>query len=276
MVKILGLVILVYGVAGVIGSYLVYRALQSPIARLRAQLEALAAKLAGARNQLQGVAEALAEQIQPALQQLVKQLQVIAAGVGITSAVFGEHRDQLAGIADWLRSWTVLLPTATPLSKPLNLDLSLTLPEVTSTEYGVGDLTLYGPPPIVTSKEYTLLDLGTVNVVTALDIQPRAPLEPVAGLFDLAAGKVNGVCDQLNGTRDQIIGAGTFVSDQARATGDAATQINRMVVDLENGQEALTNLSHSRWLHLGPTAVIGYFGLMHLAFALTGLALLLV
>ena len=277
MVKVLGFILLLYGVAGVIGSYLVYRALQGPIAKLRTELQALAVKLAAGGVQIKGVVSVLTDQIKPALQGLFNQLKVIATGIGITSAVFGQHRDQLAGIAAWFRSWKIPLPTATAVSsKPLNLDLSLTLNEVTFSEYNVLGFTLYGPPPTVTPKSYTLLDLGTFNVVTAVDIRERSPLEPVAGLFDLAAGKIDEVSEKLDATKDQVNEAGSFVSDQIGAAGDAAQQLRELVRDLENGRQQLDDLSRSRWLHLAPAAVIAYFGLIHLAFALTGLALLLV
>jgi len=276
MVKVIGLVILLYGVAGIVGSYLLYRALQSPIGRLRSELQALAGRLGLAKGQVDGIVKVLREQVEPALRSLAKQLGVIAMGVGITSGCVAAERDKIRDIAGWFRSWQVWLPTANAVSKPVNLDVSLTVNELSFPEYEILGLKVCGFPPTVTPVQHTLLELGSFNVVTALDIREWAPLEPVAGVFDVAADKVDEVREGLDDTKLQIDGAKTFVDDQAQGTDDAAQQLVDLGADLENGRQQLTSLSQNRWLQLGPTVVIGYFAVMHLAFALTGVALLLV
>jgi hypothetical protein len=278
MIKVLGLIILLYGVAGVIGSYLAYRALQGPMGKLKNGLGSLAERLARAGGSVKSAAFVLSDKIKPALSGIAGQVGTIAHGVGEAAGFFGHERDQLQEIGDQLRAFTIPVLTPTAVThRPLDLDVSMTLLSgVSLTEYEILGVKVYGPPMKTTTQSYTLLDLGTVNVITALDIHNRAPLEPLGAVFDVAAAQVDGVREQLDDTRVEIEGTQHFLDDQAQATGDAAQQLDELGVDLQKAHDQLGNLSRSRWLELAPLALIGYFALIHLAFALTGLALLLV
>jgi methyl-accepting chemotaxis protein len=279
MIKVLGLIILLYGVAGVIGSYLVYRALQAPISRLRDELNVLAGRLARAGGSVNNVTRVLVDKIKPALTSVAGELGTIAYGIGLACGYFGEQRDQLRQSGTNFRAFKIPMLTATPPHRE-HLDLDVTLDLVTGVslaEYTIPyvDFKVYGPPMKTTTQSTTVLDLGSYDVITWLDIQDRSPLEPVAAAFDLVADKVEEVRQQFSDTKVEIENTRGFVDEQATAVSDASRQLGDLSRDLETAREQLGNLSRSRWLNLAPLGVIGYFGLMHLAFALTGVALLL-
>lgn len=271
MIKIVGLILLIYGGAGVIATFFVYRGLRSPLDKLRELLGKLAEKVEQGGNSATRASEVIAktapifEKIAKLLAQIVSVLRRIASG-------FGEASDLLKGVDSTLR--TVEVPAIVPQTKTLALTFGF--PVVTSVkleEYEVVGVKVYGPPVTLTTKHLGL-ELGNVTVVSGLNLSHAKPLVPVGQAFGSAGGNLQTVQQQFDDTGNHFDEARERALETKEAAVKTSERIQGLADKLEEASQDLSEMSQSRLLALIPVLVLGYWGFMHLAFALTGLALL--
>lgn len=276
MGKLIGVVILFYGIAGVVVSVVAYQRLRGPIQDLRVLLGLLAARIAEAGVAAKSAATVLVEQAKPVLVDIADVLGKVAKPLGETADRFATVAQILGEVGGRFNSFTV--PTPVPVEDRLDLDVTLNFVSgISLTEYDALGFKLYGPPMSVSTTPRTILELGHVDIVTGIRIEDSTPLEPVGNAFDSASQRVKQVEVQLDEAKDRVEQTQGFIQDQAvPATDDAAAQLTQLGAELELARVQLDDLSQSRLLSVVPMAVIGYFALIHLAFAFTGLALIVV
>lgn len=271
MIKIIGLILLIYGVAGVIATFFVYRGLRNPLDKLRELLGKLAEKVAQGGSSATRASEVIAktapifEKIAKLLAQIVSVLRHIASG-------FGEAANLFSGVDTTLRA--IQVPVIVPQTKTLALTFGF--PVVTAVhlkEYEVVGVKVYGPPITVTTKHLGL-DLGNVTVVSGLNLSHVKPLAPVGQAFGTAGGTLETVQQQFDATGNHFDEARERALETKESAVKTSERLQGLADKLGEASQDIAEMSQSRLLALIPVLVLGYWGFMHLAFALTGLALL--
>ncbi len=217
------------------------------------------------------------------------------------STILGTIRDKLGGILTPLRQFSqflgvgatsisnvettlnaVTVPVVSP-SPPQTLQVSITGNMVQSIslhehpmEIANVGFKIYGP-----EIDYTLAPLtasiGPVQVITGFQITETHPLAPVGQAFGVAGQKLSSAKAEV----DSIV---VLVEDTKNLTNDAKTMVDDLVkqvlhplpAQLEDVRQKVIGLSTSPLLVIGPFLLLAYFGVIHLAFALTGIAFLFV
>lgn len=277
MAKAIGALLVLYGIAGLVGAYLAHRWIKGPIRDLRALLRELSVRLGEGGAAAKQVGAVLTDQARPTLKDIAKNLKQVAELVGSVALRFGTVAGVFQAVRDRLDSVVVPTPVAVWDTLPLTVTLPL-LKRIEFTEYHVPVVgKVYGPPMSPKFEPVTLLDLGDVEVVKGIDTEDGRPLRPAAELFRGAADRIQDVHDQLAETERRVDEARGFIDDQAvPALDDAVVRLDQLGAELDGARAQALDIGESKLLSVAPVVVIGYFGLIHLAFALTGLALLLV
>ncbi|GEM_PF-3323083 len=279
MIKIISIILLIYGIAGVVGTFVVYGALKKPLQKLRELLQLLAEKLDQGGDHAKTASEWI-NKVSPILQKAAGLLATIVTFIREIAQRFGEAAGLLKSIKTALDA--VKVPMLAIQTKTLNLNVStLVVTSITLEKYNIdvtpgipgGNFTLYGPPMTLGTSTVGL-NLGQVPVVTGITVTNIYPLQPVGQVFhfvgdqvEAAQQKIDAAGDRVDNVKDRALEAKENVEKTAERMQDFAQK-------LEEASHDVKEMSENKVLALIPALALGYFGLIHLAFALTGLALL--
>lgn len=272
MLKIIGIILLLYGAAGIIATVLVYGALRGPLQHARELLRFLARKIA-IGGEASRRASSWVSQAVPVFDQIGAVLAKIAGAFKQAASRFGEAAGIVKSVESTLDG--VQFPVLTPKMKTLDLSFSAeAVSGVNLTEYSVSGVPfkLYGPPLSLDTTSIGF-DLGELPVLTGITIEPIYPLVPVGDVFHLAGDKIEAAQERIGEAADLIVA----VKERTLEAKEKAEKMSESIKDLgdklEEASKDLTALSQSKLFGLIPALVLAYFGLIHFAFALTGLAL---
>jgi hypothetical protein len=282
MPQIIGVVLIVYGIVGLIGTILLHRWLSGPhgpIARLRQRLLTLAGQLHEGSISAQQTLQ-LARHLRTRLQSVADKvhdmtdvLRRIAELVSATSSEIG----QLRPLTD---AFKLTVPTS-PASTTVIPQTGFSVEVVTGVKLGHTSIPV-GPrsvdvatPPLEVDKSRVGFNLGPLTVISSLNFTDIYPLEPFGQVY----GTISQVCSQVS---VRITELAAKVDDAGELPGETRAALDQLInhvltplpgtleqASLEAGLAASSNL-----LGWGPLLGCGYLGLMHVAFAITGLALL--
>lgn len=278
MVKIIAIILLIYGIAGVVGTFVIYGALKKPLQRLRELLQLLAKKLDESGDHTKTAGDWI-NKVSPILQKAADLLAKIVTVIRETAQRFGEAAGLLKSIEAALDA--VKVPALTFQTRTLNLSFGATvINSVKLEQYNLditpgipgGNFTLYGPP-ITLGTTTVGLNLGHVPVVTGINLTNIYPLQPVGDVFHAVGDKVETAQQKIDDAGDRV----DNVKDRALEAKENAEKTSERLRDfaqkLEEAGKDVKEMSENKLLSLIPALALGYFGLIHLAFALTGLAL---
>lgn len=281
MIKIIGIILLIYGIAGVVGTFVVYGALKKPLQRLRELLQLLAQKLDQSGDHTKTAGDWI-NKVSPILQKAADLLGKIVAVIREVAQRFGEAAGLLKSVEAALDA--IKVPVLTFQTRTLNLSFGATvINSVKLEKYNLditpgipgGNFTLYGPP-ITLGTTTVGLNLGQVPVVTGISLTNIHPLQPVGDVFHAVGDKVEAAQQKIDGAGDRV----DNVKDRALETKENVEKTSERLRDfaqkLEEASQDVKEMSENKLLALIPALALGYFGLIHLAFALTGLALFFV
>ena len=278
-VKLIGLVLLLYGILGVIGTVVIYLFLvkpQGPIQQLKKLLVQIAQKVSdtvGLVNRSIGMARDLKTILRSThdqLGQVPQPLQQVADGLGTIETV-------IQNVENGLNSVHIHVPVLPPTTTPQTFSVSIpTVEGVGLTKLGnLGGFEIWGPPIKITTGSITK-SVGPINL-PSVNFTQVSPLAPVAQALNPVQAEVTGIKNRvlnIKKTIEQIIA----FTEEAETSTDEIIQdvLTPMPGQLDDIRQSLLAISNSGLLRLIPLLVLGYFGLIHLAFSLTGFALLLV
>lgn len=273
MIKVIGIILLIYGFAGIIGTFIVYGALRGPLRKLRELLQLLSEKM----NQGSDHAKTASDWIGkagPILQKAADLLAKIVAFIREVAQRFGEAAGLFKSVEALLDA--VKVPVLTFQTK--TLDLSFGANVVTGVkleDYNVVGVKVYGPP-MKLETTHVGLNLGNVPVITGLNVNYLPPLQPVGDVFRAVGEKIDHVSQQIDQAGDRVDEAKDRALQAKENVENTAARLNDFADKLEEASRNVQEMSRNKLLALVPTLVLGYFGLIHFAFALTGLALLFI
>lgn len=280
MLKTIGIVLLLYGAAGVAGTFIVYGVLRAPMARLRELLKLLSEKMEVGSHAADQAGDWV-RKASPILQKIANLLSFIVTLIRGVASGFGQAANTLKSVEALLDP--VKVPILTFQSRTLNLDFST--PVVTSVhlkEYTIdvtpgisgGKYTLYGPP-LTLGTAAVGLHLGQVPVITAINMSQTYPLQAVGDAFRVAGEIVEGAEQQIDQTGDRVEEMKERTLEARESVDKTAENLHDFADQLKQAGRDVVEMSENKMLSLIPALVLGYFGFIHAAFALTGLALLL-
>jgi hypothetical protein len=276
MVKVISIILLIYGAAGVVGTIIVYVSLQKPIKRLRELLPLLSKNLLKASDYTKTAGEWV-DKGSPILQKAAEILAFIVTFIREIAHLFGKAAGFIKGVEPILDS--IKVPVLTFQTKTLNLSFGATV--VTGVHLkkfdvnipGDGSFDLYGPPLDVDTSTVGL-NLGQVPVITGVNQAYVNPLQPAGDAFRFVGEQLEAVQQQVDGAGDKVDQARDRTLEAKENVENTAGNLKNLAHELQEAGQNVLELSKGKVLSLVPALVLGYFGLIHLAFALTGLALL--
>jgi hypothetical protein len=271
MVKIIGTALLIYGVAGVVGTFLVYGTLRGPIQKLRELLKDVSGKLDQGGDHAKKASDWI-NKGSPILQKVADLLAKIVAFIRQVAQRIGEVVGLINSIESTLDS--IKVPVLTFQTRTLSLSFGTeVVTGVRLKEYNVVGVKVYGPP-ITLDTTFVGLNLGQVSVVSGFNLEHVFPLRPVGDVFHSIGEKVEDVQKQVDHTGDRFEETKARTLEAKESVENTAERMKDFAGKLEETSQNVKEMSESKLLSLIPGLVLGYFGLIHLAFALTGLALL--
>ncbi|MDP2951728.1 MAG: hypothetical protein Q8O76_00240 [Chloroflexota bacterium] len=277
MVKLVGLLLLVYGAVGVIGTLALFWWLTRPLGPIQEL-----------RNLLEGVAEKLEDGVLRA-----RKAKVMASTM---SHILGQTHDKINEVIPPIRLVSGFLNTVgqyfqTAKSLLLSISVPVLIPE-TKTLPQIGFKT-----PVVTNVWFDQVDIAGFKVlrfpphvdigeasftagpvdVPVLRLSNAQPLAPVGQIFDQAGTQVIRAKEKLDDIGNLVEEVKDFTRDAKVTTDELIKDVLDPLPDqIADVRLKVLAISQSRLLAIAPLLMLGYFGLIHLAFALTGLALILV
>lgn len=281
MVKTIAIILLIYGVAGIVGTFVVYGALKKPLQRLRELLQLLAKKLDQSGDHTKTAGDWI-NKVSPILQKVADLLAKIVAVIREVAQRFGEAAGLLKSIEAALDA--VKVPALAFQTKTLNLSFgAAVLTSVSLEKYNLditpgipgGNFTLYGPP-ITLGTTTVGLNLGQVPVVTGISVTNIYPLQPVGDVFHAVGDKVEAAQEKIDGAGDRVDNVKDRALEAKENVEKTSERLRDFAQKLEEASQDVKEMSENKLLALIPALALGYFGLIHLAFALTGLALFFV
>lgn len=271
MSKIIGIILIVYGLAGIVGTFVVYGALRGPLQKLRELLQRLSEKISQGSDQ----AKTASEWVDKASPILQKAADILAKLVGFIREVanrFGDAAGLFKSVEAMLDA--VKVPVLNFQTRTLNLNFGADIVTgVHLKEYNVVGVKVYGPP-LTLDTTHVGFNLGHVPVITSADVNYVSPLQPVGDVFHAVGEKIDGVRQQIDHGGDRVDEIKDRTLQAKENVENTAARLNEFADKLEEASASVQEISRNKLLALIPGLVLGYFGLIHLAFALAGLALL--
>ena len=271
MENLIGVILLIYGIAGVVGTLIVVGMLKQPVEKMRELLGSLSQHFdKGGDAALK--ASGFVNDTAPILQKIAEVLQKIVQVVRNIAKPLGDAANLLKSVESTLNA--IKVPALAPQTK--TMDLSLDVPVVTGLslkEYEVLDFKLYGPPLTISTASVSL-DIGSVTVITGLGLTEAYPLRPVGEAIGNAGDKVDQAHDYVNNTADRVEDMKERAIEAKETAEKTATKLRDLSLKLEDASKNLAEMSENKLLSLIPKLVLYYFGLIHFAFALIGLVFL--
>ena len=235
MEKIVGLLLLIYGILGIAGTVYAYIRAQAPLGEFRALLAGIGQTLESLSTAAQRVGPDIQKRGSQLLTAIEQELSAIAAQLEGGAGSLGRIGETLDVIAQVFDVFTVPDGLST---KPIKiLDLKIELP--------------------------TGLRFGEPLKPVAEDLQAVA--RQVSG--------VERNIETLR--RSVEVGEALIPQDAKPFLGDVSVFIEQGGHDLEAARQRVLAVSRSPVLSLVPLVVLAYLGLIHVAFSLTGLAFML-
>lgn len=273
MVKLIGIILLIYGVLGIIATIIIHGKVSSPLRRLQELLQMLSEKLGAGGNAANSAGQVIGGTVKSLLQNIAARLGNTASFLSVAAGRFGDSAGFFQGAANSLNP--VAVPALNPQTQ--SLDLTLNFENITNIhmqEHPLPSYIVFGPP-LVIDKTPMGLNIGMVNIITDLGMSSSHPFEPTAGALGDAAGKIEAAREQLIQTGQSINEVKNFIGDNGiPAVENIAEQLKSLGEGLQGARNAVQEMSSNRLFALAPKLLLGYFGLIHLAFALAGIALL--
>jgi hypothetical protein len=282
MTQLIGVVLIVYGIVGLLGTILLYWWLtkpQGPIARFRQRLLSLSGQLhEGSTSAQQALrlardVRALFQSVTAKVHDVTDHLRLLVQIVNQLAVKFGEFlplTDAFKVKAPGAPA-TVTIPQ-TGFSVPVVTGVRLSH---TSIPTGPGHSVEVATPPLEVEMGSVGFSLGPFTVVSGLNFTDVYPLQSFGQVYAAASQTVAQVGAKIDELADDIDRVGELPGD-TRASLDQL--INNVLTPLpgtlEQASTEARQAANSSWLDLGPLLGLGYLALMHVAFALTGVALL--
>lgn len=273
MSGLLGIILLIYGIIGIIVTLIVYGKVNSLAQKFKELLKTLAQKLGkggeaatAAGEEIGGNGRSMLSDIAGKLAETAGKLTAVAAHFGESANIMRIAKDAIGGVN---------IPALDPQTRELELDLNFeVVSDIRMREHQIPSYIVFGPP-LEIDRTPVGLNLGTVTVVTGLGMSANQPFSQVAQAFENTAEKFEGLNDQFNQTGQDIQSVKGFLANTgvtlAENTGSRLTSLGK---DLKDTEAAVNELSANNLFTLAPKLVLGYFGLIHLAFVLVGIALM--
>jgi ABC-type transporter Mla subunit MlaD len=270
MVKIIGLILLIYGIAGIIATFLVYGALRGPLQKLRELLELLSRLVAESGVPISRVSDWV-DKSSALVQIIADQLAKVVAAIRETAKRFGDAAGFLESVEATLDA--VAIPFITPEIKNVEVSFSTEIVSgVQLEDYVVAGVTVYGPP-LKIDKTPLEIDLGELPILSGFTNSNLYPLKPAGDVFRAAGEKVDGARQHLDNAGDLVEQVRDRALEVKQNVQNTAQGMKDFAGKLRETSQNILEISENKLLALIPALALGYFGLIHLMFALTGLAL---
>jgi len=280
--KSIGLILLLYGVAGVVGTVITFRTLRNPVETLRGLLTALSEKLRLGGNLTTQASASVLKGI-PILDQVAQTLRQIVGFLHEVAKSTGDAAGFIKGVETTMDAVTISVPSFQ--TRTLDLRFNVPIPSgIDLKEHKVdllpglpgGEVTLYGPPIKINTTNFSI-DLGHVPVISGVTMTPLHPLEPAGDIFRNIGNTVDQAHPRIDQTGDFIDReiVQKRIPEAQETVKDTAERLKDFAGKLSEASQDVHEISQNKLLALIPPLLLGYFGLMHLALALTGLALLI-
>jgi hypothetical protein len=175
----------------------------------------------------------------------------------------------------------VKVPVLTFQTKTLNLDIraqAVTNVQLKEHEINLpgpgGKFTVYGPP-LKLDKSTVGIDLENTPLVSGLEVNYILPLQPVGDVFHNVGVIIGTAGEQINGTGDSVNELQNQTLEAKANLENTVKNMNDFAMQLHEASQNILVMGKGHLFSLIPALILGYSGLLHLGFALTGLALLI-
>jgi hypothetical protein len=275
MLKIVGLALLIYGVLGIVAAVAAYFALRGPAQRMRELFSLLAQQFEQCGASVKKVGDWIFKE-SPALQKISELAAQLDKFVREAGKRFGEGAQTLKNLEAGLDA--IKVPGLSFQTKSLDLDFAVTVVKAISLkEYAVKigplEYTLFGPPLTVTTTNVGL-DLGEVTVVTGVTVTDAYPFAPLGEALDFVGDKIDNAKQQLTFAADRFDEVKTRTLELKENLEKSVDGLKEFVEKLKGAGAFMHELGGVKLLAFLPALAAGFFLFIHLAFALTGWALL--
>ena len=273
MIGFIGIVLLIYGILGVIVTLLVYGKFNTSLQKLQDLLKTLAQKLGRGGQAASAAGGIIGGDGKSLLSNIADKLSAAANAIGAVASYFGEAAGFLTAAKNSLSPVGVpaLSPQTEDLEVKLNFDL---ITDIRMKEHNIPSFIVFGPP-LEIDRTPTTLNVGPMPVVTTLGLEIGHPFEPAAGALGSAAEKLSATQNQFVQTGQGIAAVKDYLTNTGVPVAEkTANELNKLGNDLKEAETAVNEMSANKLFTLIPKLVVGYFGLIHLALALAGIAIL--
>ncbi len=273
MVELIGIVLLIYGVLGIIATFIIHGKVSSPLRRLQELLQMLSEKLGAGGNAANSAGQVIGGTVKSLLQNIAARLGNTASFLSVAAGRFGDSAGFFQGAANSLNP--VAVPALNPQSQSVDLTLNFeNITDIHMQEHPIPSFIVFGPP-LVIDRTPMGLNIGMITMITDLGMSSGHPFEPAAQALGDAAGKIEAAREQLIQSGQSVNEVKNFIGDNGvPAVENIADQLKSLGESLQGARNAAQEMSSNRLFALAPKLLLGYFGLIHLAFALAGIALL--
>jgi uncharacterized phage infection (PIP) family protein YhgE len=278
MLKIIGVILLIYGLLGVLAALWAYVALRGPAQSLKDLLQQLAQQITQSSTAARRVSDWMFKQ-NPILQSLANFIGQIDKLLHEAGKRFNDAAQALKNLEAGMDA--IKVPVVSFQTQTLDLQFGATVVESFSLqEYKLdivpgpgGEFTLYGPPLTVNNTTVGL-NLGQVPVVSGMTVTDGYPLQPIGDAFKFVGGKIDEAKAQIEDAADRFGEVKTRTLELKENLEKSVEDLKNFVEQLKAAGAKLEAMSGVRVLTLLPALAVGFFVFIHLAFALTGYALL--
>jgi hypothetical protein len=146
-------------------------------------------------------------------------------------------------------------------------------------EYSIGSgaatIKVYGPPIEYTTSPIEF-DFDPIPVLTGLTTSTLNPLTPLGDVFRFAGQKVDEAREHIDNAGDLVEQVRGHALEVKQNVENTAQGMKDFAGKLRETSQNVLEISANRLLILIPALALGYFGLIHLMLALTGLALFMI
>ena len=276
--RIISVILLIYGLGGVIATIIIYGKLRKPIDELKGLLKPLAENMEKGAEYARTGGKWI-EKITPILQLASEILDFMVSVIRGVAHGFGEAAGLIKSVEAPLD--TIKVPVMTFQTR--SLDLSFGAQVVTGVHLKKFEINLPGPggnftvygPPLELDTANVGLKLGNVPVVSGINLTNVYPLQPIGDVFRFAGEKIDHVGNQVDNAADSVENLKNQALEAKTNIENTVKNIKDFAGKLDDAGKNILEMSQSNLLSMIPMLVLGYFGLIHLAFALTGIALLI-
>lgn len=278
MIKIIGVILLIYGSLGVLAALLAYLALRKPAQSLRELLKQLAQQIEQSSTAARRVSDWLFKE-SPILQSLANFIGQIDKMLHEAGKRFNEAAQTFKNLEAGMDA--IKVPNVSFQTQSLDLQFGATVvASFSMQEYKLdivpgpgGEFTLYGPPLTVNTATVGL-NLGQVTVVSGMTVTEGYPLQPIGDAFKFAGDKFGEAKEQIDAAADRFGEVKTITLELKENLEKSVEDLKKFVERLKAASAKLEEMSGMRVLTLLPALAAFFFVFIHLALALTGYALL--